>query len=219
MNNIKYVIPCRAGSKEFPGKNRKLLSYTINSIPKNQYDNLFFTTDDEIIINECLKCGVHQQNILKRNLELALDITSTKETMLNAVQEFKFDKNDIIVMLYLTYYLRTWQDITNIINFYQQNNAKSLLCKKEIKTSPFLMMYELENHKGKQVIQHDLYRRQDYPKCFEISHFVSIFEVQELENLNNNLYNENTIFYPISKWTIDVDSQEDFKQEERILYE
>ena len=70
-------------------------------------------------------------------------------------------------------------------------------------------MYDLGDNKGKQIITHDLYRRQDYPKCFEISHFICIFKVNELNNLNKNMYNDNTIFFPID-CVVDVDTQKDF---------
>ena len=63
----------------------------------------------------------------------------------------------------------------------------------------------------KQVIQHNFYRRQDYPKCFEISHFISIFSKKELKHLNNNLYNKETIFMPIQNF-IDVDTSKDLEK-------
>jgi CMP-N-acetylneuraminic acid synthetase len=69
-------------------------------------------------------------------------------------------------------------------------------------------MLEVDNLMGEQLRPHNLYRRQDYPKVFEISHFIAIFNVDELENLNDNLYNNNTIFYPI-KDIIDVDTKND----------
>jgi CMP-N-acetylneuraminic acid synthetase len=68
---------------------------------------------------------------------------------------------------------------------------------------------------GKQIFKHDLYRRQDYPKVFEISHYICIFKVSELKNLNKNLYNEETHFYKLEK-KIDVDRKEDLENYERI---
>ena len=65
--------------------------------------------------------------------------------------------------------------------------------------------------KGKQLTPHDLYRRQDYPKCFELSHFVSIFKVGELNKLNNNMYNDKTIFYKVRN-IVDVDTLEDLNK-------
>ena len=63
---------------------------------------------------------------------------------------------------------------------------------------------------GKQIISLDLYRRQDYPECFEVSHFVCIFQVDEISNLNKNMYNDDTYFYQISD-DVDVDYESDFE--------
>ena len=113
-------------------------------------------------------------------------------------------------MIYNTYPERTWEDIQRAVKFFEERDAASMLCKKEVSISPFLMMYDKGDH-GEQVISHNLYRRQDYPKCFEISHFVSIFSKKELVNLNNNLYNKNTVFLKIDN-PIDIDTKEDLEK-------
>ena len=64
---------------------------------------------------------------------------------------------------------------------------------------------------GEQIIQHDLYRRQDYPECFEISHFICMLRAGEIKSLNNQLYNNSTGFYKISD-KLDVDYKEDFEK-------
>jgi CMP-N-acetylneuraminic acid synthetase len=71
-------------------------------------------------------------------------------------------------------------------------------------------MFEGKNYTGNQLVEHNLYRRQDYPKVFEISHFISIFEIGELFNLNDNLYNKNTIYYPVGD-VVDVDTNKDLE--------
>ena len=204
---IKYVIPARRNSKGLPFKNRKLISYTLNTLPNDVLKDTILTTDDEELLNIGVEYGL---NCVKRSPSLALDETSTKEVLLDLEYQKLIDSDDIVVMLYLTYPERNWIDIEKTIDFYIKNNGKSLLCKKEIKgTHPYLYMLELDNMKGKQLTDHDLYRRQDYPKVFEISHFISIFNVDELEKLNNNLYNNDTIFYPIND-KIDIDTENDF---------
>ena len=69
-------------------------------------------------------------------------------------------------------------------------------------------MFDLDNNKGSQLVKHNLYRRQDYPAVFEISHYVCIFNVNELTNLNNNLYNDETFFFKIDD-VVDVDTKTD----------
>jgi hypothetical protein len=69
-------------------------------------------------------------------------------------------------------------------------------------------MFDLGNNKGQQLIQHNLYRRQDYPLVFEISHYIAIFNVSHVSELNNNLYDNETFFFKINDVT-DVDTKVD----------
>ena len=191
-HNFKILIPARKNSKGLPFKNRKFFSSTADIIP-NEYKNITYVfTDDEIIQDFGREYGFQ---VLDRNPESALDESTTKELM----EDFcgNFFENQTIVMLYLTYPERTWDDVEKAIETFNKMKIKSLLCKKEVKQTPYLMMYELENGRGEQVIQHNLSRRQDYRQCFEISHFISIIDSNELPNLNNNLYNEDTYFLSV----------------------
>jgi CMP-N-acetylneuraminic acid synthetase len=116
-------------------------------------------------------------------------------------------------MLYLTYPERSWAEVESFILHFEQSGARSMLCKKATNTTPYLMMHDLGNNKGAQIIDHDFYRRQDYPECFEISHYMFGCKVSELNYLNNNLYNSNTIFYNIDD-CIDIDLKEDLEKYE-----
>jgi CMP-N-acetylneuraminic acid synthetase len=205
-NNIYFVIPARKGSKGFPLKNQKLMNCTFDSIPMGM-KNVIVSTDDEIIMEEAMQCGY---NVLCRDDKLADDHASTKDVLLDVVNQFDINKKDIIILLYLTYPFRTWSDISKVYSFFTLSHAKSLLCKYETDETPYLMMYEEKDNKGSQIFQHNLYRRQDYKKVFMISHYVFISYVDELKNLNKNLYNENTIFFPIEK-PIDVDYKKDLE--------
>jgi CMP-N-acetylneuraminic acid synthetase len=203
---IKYIIPARRNSKGLPFKNRKLITYTLDNLPKHILADTILTTDDEKLLEIGLDYGV---KCLNRNPTLALDKTSTKEVILDLKYQGVITDEDIVVMLYLTYPQRNWLDITKALQFFNEEGAKSLLCRKELNgTHPYLYLLEVNDFMGRQLVPHNLYRRQDYPKVFEISHFISIFKVFELVNLNNNLYNNETVFYPIDD-IIDVDTQKD----------
>ena len=104
-----------------------------------------------------------------------------------------------------------FSDIEKILGYYYERKIKTLTCCVEPKTHPYLVLFKKENQKGEQVVKHDLYRRQDYPECFEIRHFVCIFQVDEIQKLNSNMYNESTIFYKIDS-DIDVDHENDLKE-------
>ena len=202
---MKILIPARKGSKGLPGKNRMLLNSTINKIPKEMHSSTYVSTDDEIIMKRLPKSiNLHHRSRLVSN-----DGAST----LSLVQEFVKDcsvEGDV-VMLYLTYPERKWEQVVSAYEQFKNSGSSSLLCKKEPDAHPYLMMYDAGQNRGKQIVEHDLFRRQDYPHCFEISHCVSIFSVKELNKLNNNMYNENTYFFEINNVT-DVDYEEDLKK-------
>ena len=203
-----FIIPARRDSKGLPFKNRKLLDYTINNIPIELHEKTIVTTNDEKIIEKLSATNI---NVLRRDEQLCLDDISIKDVMLDVVKKFQMKSNDTIVMLYLTSPDRKFSDIKKILDYYYERKIKTLTCCVEPKTHPYLVLFKKENQKGEQVVKHDLYRRQDYPECFEIRHFVCIFQVDEIQKLNSNMYNESTIFYKIDS-DIDVDHENDLKE-------
>jgi N-acylneuraminate cytidylyltransferase len=202
---ITYVVPARKGSKGMPHKNRRLLEhFDYESI---KYDLVVFS-DDEWIEDFCFSNTIP---FIWRPDEVSQDTTSTKETMLSLVERLSLSEDDIVVMLYLTYPERKVEDIKNALDFFHETKAKSLLCRKNVSVSPFLTLLKSGEHGGEQLIPHDYYRRQDYPECFEVSHYICIFKVSELHNLNSNLYNKETVFFPINN-VVDVDTEKDYEQ-------
>jgi CMP-N-acetylneuraminic acid synthetase len=201
---MTIIIPARKNSKGLPFKNRKLIKHTLNTIPSEFLDDVIITTDDEIIIEEATKRKV---KVIERSANLCLDDVSIRDVMEDVITKYDLEDNETIVMLYLTYPERTWKDIGSALDFYHKNKTKSLLCRKDLQFSPFLCMIE-SGLRGKQLTPHNFYRRQDYPKCFEISHFICVFQVGELNKLNKNMYNGDTIFYGIRN-IVDVDTSED----------
>jgi CMP-N-acetylneuraminic acid synthetase len=203
---MKIIIPARKGSKGLPGKNAILIKHTLSTIPNYVKDNVIITTNDGKVIDQSVG-----YKILLRNAKLSGDEISTKDVLLDVIQKYNIVDEEIVMMLYLTYPERTWTDIEAALNFFLDNNAKSLLCRVEPKSHPYLCMFSEDDNKGSQIVEHNLYRRQDYPECFELSHFICIFRANELEKLNKNLYNKDTIFYKIKR-PVDVDTKEDLKR-------
>lgn len=204
---MKIVIPARMGSKGFPLKNRKLFKYTAKIIPKEYREHVIVFTDDPEIKKMAKK---HKFEIVTRPRSVSMDKTSTKETMKYLIDHLKL--SDTVIMLYLTYPYRKWEDVMRAFFLYKDGAAgSSLLCKKEINWTPFLVLKEEPKNKGSQLFKHDLYRRQDYPKCFELSHYVCIFHSKDINKLNNNLYNKDTFYMEIPKETLDVDYEKDLK--------
>ena len=201
-----FVIPARSNSKGLPLKNQKLFKYTINTIPDKLHNNIIVSTDDLTILEKCNNIGL---NTIKRREELSQDHVSIKDVLIDVVKQKKILDDDDIIMLYLTYPQRNFEDIKNAYEFYKSQNADSMLCRLPVRSNPFLCYYELDDHKGKKIIEHNLYRRQDYPPCFEASHFIAITKARKLLELDSNLYSENTVFYPIDT-IIDIDTLNDY---------
>ncbi len=206
---MKIIIPARKGSKGLPGKNRILLEKTISTIPNEYLNIVYVVTDDSEIHSKCIEFGV---NSIERPPETATDLASTKDVMVWVISYMKFhgiiEGEEDILMLYLTYPERTWSDIQSGMRFYAKRSCSSMLCKKKIEASPYLILKSEKNNRGSQLFSHDLYRRQDYPECFELSHFICLFNTSFINKLNSNLYNSDTIFMPINN-TIDVDEKKD----------
>jgi CMP-N-acetylneuraminic acid synthetase len=200
---IYYVIPARKGSKGAPGKNRVLFDYTAETLSAVNLLSVIVSTDDDIIKDKAKERGFVVHN---RADQLSDDFASMKDVLMDIAYNFGMHEEDEIVLLYLTYPKRTYQDIRDAIDEFHSVDNESLLCKKEVKTHPYLCI----NKNGTQFIQHNLYRRQDYPVVFEISHFVAMTTIEELPKLRNNLYNDSTYWHMIDD-TIDVDTVEQLR--------
>ena len=208
FDNTWFIIPARKDSRGFPRKNRKLCNYAFDQIPWYFASKVIVTTNDDFILKEAKK---RNMGTLKRSEELSQDETSMRDVVKNVIKEKNIGKDDTVVVLYMTYPERTYDNITFIYSLFANSRAKSLLCSKKPKTHPYMTLYKKKGGKGEQVVAHELYRRQEYPECFELSHFICIFQASEVKKLNNQLYNKNTIFHPIDD-IIDVDTKKDFER-------
>ena len=210
---VKIVIPARKGSKGLPGKNRSLFDATARIIPKSlRVEDIIVTTDDEEI---SLMSDMYEFDSFDRPEILAQDNSSIKDVLVNVIESEVMHEDTIIIMLYLTYPERTWEDIQDALDWFINNDARSMLCKQPVLSNPYLCMLENGNY-GNQIVPHDYYRRQDYPKVFEISHFIFISYASEIYHLNNNLYNADTMFYDIGR-VHDIDTTKDLMEYEKSI--
>lgn len=205
MNKTHYFVPARMGSKGLPLKNRKLFDLFVVNTPVDKRRGICVGTDDPVIAESARHAGF---DVLIRDKSNTDDTASVKSAIREFVKSRGVGYNDKVVVLYLTYPERTWGDVDAFMLKYEKSQAKSMMCRKEVKSHPYLCMYDEGDMRGRQVVRHDKYRRQDYPKCFEISHFIFAMNVSELNKLNCNLYNKNTLFHEITD-VVDVDTPAD----------
>lgn len=198
---IYYLIPARKGSKGWPGKNRMLFKYTAELVRVFRSAVIVSTDDDEIFA----AAEDYGFSAIRRPADLAADTSDMISVLKHAAESKGMFDDDIIVLLYLTSPGRTISDLNRALEMFTASGSTSLVCRTPAKTSPYMCIYE----NGRPVINHNLYRRQDYPKCFEIRHHVAIYKVGEIPRLNNLLFNDYTTWMDIPD-PVDVDYEKDF---------
>ena len=206
--NFNIIIPARKESKGVPKKNQLLLKYTLSEIPVEYHKKVIVSTNDKFIINQ-VEANYPECKIHRRSETSARDEASIKECLSEVIGDYSL--NGDIVMLYLTSPQRKWGDVLSALDWFSKTGADSMLCREEIKAHPYLCMRDIGGNKGRQLVEHDLCRRQDYPQCFKIHHTVTAFKAMELQNLNRNLYNKDTVFYKLTD-TLDVDTFDDLER-------
>jgi len=207
-DNLWIVIPARQGSVGFPNKNRLLFEYTALQIPEYLRKRTVVTTDDDVLKKEASAFGFI---VIDRPEILATAEASTRDALDHVKEYLCMSENDVVIMLYLTFPERRFKDVEKVFDFYKDNGAKSVLCKSKVDKHPYLCLYEEPGNTGRQIIRHDMYRRQDYPKCFFVLHYVTICKVSEIDKLNKNLYNNDTLYFSIER-KIDIDEPEHFEK-------
>jgi len=203
-----FIIPARKGSKRFPFKNRKLVPICLSKLKNEWIQKTIISTNDSAITEIAKKFGTI---LHMRSESNSSDEASMKETLKEVIRDIEIPREDRIICLYPTYPERTTSDIIKAINFFNESNSSSMLCKKDIKSHPYICLRDLGENKGELLVDHSLYRWQDFPKCFEYSHFIIMFKVGEIENLNFQLFNEDTVYFKIND-VVDVDDINDFKK-------
>lgn len=221
QKKIVGLIPARGGSKGVLQKNIRLLGgkplieYTINACIDSDLSDCYCSTDSTKI-----KKIVHKKEckVIDRPKELATDTAP----MLEVLKHFRYNINriDAIMVLYPTYPFRTYQDINKAIE--QFDGKCSLIGLHNPKTHPYLC-YELNSQKRiSGLLKFDInkyYRRQDYPKVYELSHMICIIPENMIDGLNSQLYNEHTKGFIIDDVTHahNIDTVEDFIYAEWVL--
>lgn len=128
MNKILIVIPARGGSKGIPYKN----IYPVNNKPLIEYSldiaiQLFSLADVAVSSDseKILEVAQKYKNVflIKRPAEIAMDISSTEDTLLHALKymEDKFSKKyDFVITMQPTSPLRTLKTVKEFIENYSK---------------------------------------------------------------------------------------------------
>ncbi len=198
---IWYIIPARAGSRGFPGKNRVLYPLQIDKIPAPLLESTILTSDDPWFSDQG-HCGIY----VKRPANLANDTAAIRDVLQHVADTVKASNDDVFVALYLTYPDRPWSAIAKAVEAFISNGDVSMVGVKPPATHPFMCVWP----DGTPVCDHRSYRRQDYPAVFEMSHAVCICTVGHLPALNGYMMSHRTRLWNVENW-VDVDTEADMR--------
>lgn len=210
FENAVFLIPARKNSKGFPYKNRKLFFHTSEIIPPEFSNKVYVSTDDEVIEKLAKDANF---NVIQRPAHMAKDESSLKSVLIHFRNMLNLPKKYDIILLFLTYPERTWQDICSIYDkFINSEGASSLMCCEDVEYHPYLCFSYEECGRGELLIKHNKYRRQDYPPVVKQSMFFACYKSFILENLHDLLFEKNTLFHKLKDKKIDIDYEKDYSK-------
>jgi len=204
------LITARKGSKGLPAKNRILMPHLLKHLDRmrGEYHDVWISTDDEFLMDLCATHGV---KVHQRDSFLANDTASTTSVVLDFIYSGKCDSR-YISLLFPTYPLRDHHLMRNAMDKYMLTRPPSMVGFKKAKTHPYRCYTETDGKLTK-VIDHDFFRRQDYPDVMEICHAICIMDADEVHRLDGVLMCEDSTAFMIDdKYTVDIDTHEDLER-------
>ena len=202
------IIPARSGSKRYPDKNIDLWRYTSSFLQSNRdlFKEIYVSTDSKHLAQLVEEAGFKS---VKRPPELSTDELPVNPVMYDVITKKNLYK-ETVCMMYLTSPERKREEFENAINFYNKNNLESLVAFYRPEYSPYLARYE---DTMEPLINHDLYRYQDYRNIVVLSHYICLFNADSLYKLDNQLYRKE-ITHPwlLDYIPVDIDYKEQLRQ-------
>jgi len=183
----------------FEGANERLLKHTLDSIQKKFHRRVIVATDQKWALDHVKDMRVKGMRASDSVVE---DNGSYKDVLMDIDSKMVMDGDDDFVMLSLEYPARTYRNIRSVIQFYRKHEeATSLLCRRPSEERPEKFFYQdqKDENKGTPVIENkgQEWREDQHPEVFKHSFFVTIHQVSEIPEVNDWLWNDDTIFFPI----------------------
>lgn len=216
---VYYILPTLSYMEPFEGANERLLKHTLDSIQKKFHRRVIVATDQPWALEHVKDMRVKGMQVSGSAVE---NERSYKDVLLDINDKMLMDADDDFVTLSLEYPARTYRNIRSAIQFYRRHEkAKSLLCRRPSEERPEKFFYQdrEDENKGTPVIEDkgQEWKEPEHPDVFKHSFFVTIHQVSELPEINNWLWNEDTIFFPIDteiRRTVTEEELDQFESDE-----
>ena len=218
------VIPARSGSKGLPDKNIKVLNgkplihYSIE-VAQQIFNNedICVSTDSDKYIKVAEKTGLRMPFV--RPETLSTDNATTQDVLLHCLDfyEQKGVFYDYILLLQPTSPFREKKHLEDIL---MENNedCDMIVSVKETDSNPYYVLLE-ENEEGylKKLMKGEFTRRQDCPKVYEYNGSMYLIRVSSMKEKLISSFTKIKKYEMHSKYSLDIDSEIDFKLAEVLL--
>ena len=219
--NIVALICARGNSKGIRNKNLlKFKNTTLvgNAIKQargsNFINRVVVSTDSKNIIKESIKYGAEIPFI--RPSHLAKDNSPEIDTWKHAINflKKKEEKIDYIVSIPTTSPLRKVSDIDKCIKTAIKKKLDIVFSVTKSSKNPYFNMVVVKKKKLQLILKSKkkILRRQDAPKCFDLTTVCYFFKPDYILKTNKNLFSGKTGYVEISKnRSIDIDDRDDYE--------
>ncbi|MDO8454884.1 MAG: acylneuraminate cytidylyltransferase family protein [Sulfurimonas sp.] len=222
---ILAIILARGGSKRLPNKNilplggKPLIAWSIDEAKKSKYiDTVMVTTDSLEIYDVALKHGAELPFL--RPAELAQDETKSIDVILHALDFYKEEKFDDVIIFQPTSPLRDVDDIDGAIEFFYAKNATSVVGVCEVEHSP-LWSNTLDESLSMDNFLDDKYnnfRSQDLPVYYRINGAFYMSKIDSVIEKKSFFIKQDIYAYVMSQeHSADIDTKLDFIIAEALL--
>ncbi len=222
---ILAIILARGGSKRLPNKNilplggKPLIAWSIDEAKKSKYiDTVMVTTDSLEIYDVALKHGAELPFL--RPAELAQDETKSIDVILHALDFYKDEKFDDVIIFQPTSPLRDVDDIDGAIEFFYAKNATSVVGVCEVEHSPLWSNTLDENFSMENFLddKYNNFRSQDLPVYYRINGAFYMSKIDSVIEKKSFFIKQNIYAYVMSQeHSADIDTKLDFIIAEALL--
>lgn len=220
QKTILAVIPARAGSKGFPGKNvrplsgKPLIAWSIEQSLSSRYiDKVMVSTESPAIAEVARRYGAEVPFL--RPEKLAGDMAKSADVLLDVIR--RLEKNgkpfNMIMLLQPTSPLRNCADIDASIRWLFARNAKSVVSVCALEHSPLWANILPADYSMKDFIRKDLRNknRQELPSFYRLNGAIYLAEWEYFKEQKGFLGDKAVAFVMPVERSADIDTPQDFE--------
>ena len=226
--DILAVIPARGGSKGVPRKNirtvagKPLIGYSIEqALASRKVTKVVVTTDDAEIKAVAKKYGRYGVEVIDRPSELANDTAPMLPVLKHAVETVRKSGffPEVTILLQPTNPMRKTEQIDGAIQMLVDNAYDSVTAVHKLDVNPSCLMKINSQGKTNSYLETAFYgRRQDIEPLYVINGLLYVYKTDALWQLEKGSWcSHNGAFVVDKEFALDIDTEQDLKEANRIL--